>query len=443
MSASSEIRILFVGDMHLGKRPSRVPSGFPVSELGPRQAWQRVIQCAIDKDVQAVALAGDLVHRANSLFEAYGQLDQGLRRLRDAGIKVCAVAGNHDTDTLPQLAAELDNFELLGPRGTWSAMVLTTAGTPPVRVMGWSFPSRHHSTSPLATAPPPVESGTVTLGLLHCDLDARDSQYAPVSSQDLLQIGYDRWYLGHIHVPGPVPEDNTPFYLGSVTGLNPKEQGAHGPVLVRVSHKGEISQERLPLAPLRWEEIKVDCQGLTEARVQLRGHLLKSIKAFLGTLKTEMENTQALGLRLILVGQVEDPAGFQAAVRSLDLSELTLGIDIFVDKVTSQVTGTFDLVGLSHENHPAGIMARQILLLEDPSRKIFGIDDPRQAQANLLTRARRVVEVQDNRPVFSTLNLDPEGDSLSDEELKTELLSSARESLIDLLAHHGGGHATD
>ena len=283
----------------------------------------------------------------------------------------------------------------------------------------------------------------ITLGLLHCDLDTPASQYAPVSSQALAQAGYDGWYLGHIHIPGAIPENQAPFYLGSVTALNPKEQGVHGPVLVRVSSHGQIHQERVPLAPLRWENLEVDCQGLVDAKVHLRGLLLKSIKAFTDSLIRENEQTLALGLRLVLVGQVDAPAEFQSVAQSLDPGELTLSSTVFVDQITSRVTGTFDLVALSRENHPAGILARQILLLENPAQKIFGIEDAPKTLTNLLSRARRVVEDLDSRDVFSQLTTDLEENSISDQDLIQELISSARSSLADLLANHGGGHAFD
>ena len=67
MSPDSSVRILFVGDMHLGRLPSRIPDtaldqgGWSRREIGPAGAWRRIVDAALELEVDAVALAGDLV----------------------------------------------------------------------------------------------------------------------------------------------------------------------------------------------------------------------------------------------------------------------------------------------------------------------------------------------------------------------------------------------
>ena len=99
MSPESTTRILFVGDMHLGRSPSGLSdrvleaAGLTRQDLGPAEAWRRIVQAALDLDVDAVALAGDLVEGDNARFEAFGHLESGVARLAAAGITVAAVAG--------------------------------------------------------------------------------------------------------------------------------------------------------------------------------------------------------------------------------------------------------------------------------------------------------------------------------------------------------------
>ena len=153
MPPESSVRILFVGDMHLGRLPSSVPQavidqgGFSPRDLGPAAAWQRIVDAALSHRVHAVALAGDLVDRDNAMFEAYGPLATGIRRLTEHGVLVAAVAGNHDTEVLPRLAAEIPDFHLLGPGGTWSEMNISGDQGFNVQLVGWSFPARHHTAS--------------------------------------------------------------------------------------------------------------------------------------------------------------------------------------------------------------------------------------------------------------------------------------------------------
>ena len=107
--------------MHLGRTPSRLPPELHARELGPAEAWRRTVTAALDHGVKAVLLAGDVVDRDDDFFEAYKALENGVRRLSDAGIDVIGVAGNHDVKVLPRLARHIPQFRLLGEGGTWES----------------------------------------------------------------------------------------------------------------------------------------------------------------------------------------------------------------------------------------------------------------------------------------------------------------------------------
>ena len=113
------MKILAVGDMHLGRTPSRLPPEMRAPELGPAEAWRRAVAAALNRDVRAVLLAGDVVDREDDFFEAYRELENGVRTLADAGIDVIGVAGNHDVKVLPRLARHIPQFRLLGEGGRW------------------------------------------------------------------------------------------------------------------------------------------------------------------------------------------------------------------------------------------------------------------------------------------------------------------------------------
>lgn len=435
MSSPAETRILFVGDMHLGRLPTSLPADLPAPDLGPRRAWSRVLEAAAKHQVHCVALAGDLVNQNNDLFEAYGLLDEGIRQLTALGIHVCAVAGNHDTRTLPDLADKIEDFHLLGRQGTWETFTVDSGAGPTVRLAGWSFPGSHHPNSPVLDGPPEPEPGLITLGLLHADLDTGSSKYAPVFRAELINCGYQGWYLGHVHLPGAVPDDGSPFYLGSVSGLTPNEQGMHGPVLVTVNAEGEIAGRRLPLAPLRWEELAVDCTGLTSPRETLRGRLLEVIRNHGAALEEEMEQVRALGLRLVLTGRVENPRELHLAAAAIALEDLRLegaGRDTFVQKIINRVEGAFDLLAVAEQDHPAGLLARQILVLR-------GADGPEREE--LIRLGRRALEKVDARDAFSSLLQDPEEKTLDDPAIAEILLDAALAALNDLLAGKEGDHA--
>ena len=449
MPPESTVRILFVGDMHLGRLPSRVPpaaldqGGMNLRDIGPAGTWKRIVDAAIEYKVDAVALAGDLVERDNAMFEAYGPLASGVRKLVEQGIIVAGVAGNHDTRVLPKLAAEIEGFHLLGPGGTWSTLPVSGDDGLSVNLVGWSFPSHHHTASPLHT-PPPRPDG-ITLGLLHADLFDAGSRYAPVKSADLQSVGYRGWFLGHIHKPDPILTDGTPFYLGSVTGLKPTETGCHGPVLVQVDRGGQIEARRLPLATLRWEERDLDCSGLPDPAIDLAAHLLGELKDLYETLEDELDNTPALGMRITLTGEVDDPAALEHAARDFEDAVIKLADTVlFVQKITNRVTARIDLLQVAGRTDPPGLLARQILALENPRQSVPGIPDPAALVDDLVAAARRTIGKMDRETALAPLV--GEDDDLSPERIREMLTLSGRLALAGLLAQPGKGethHAAD
>ena len=67
------LELLAIGDMHMGRRPSRLPGELAESgrSYGPAEAWTRAVRHAVQTGVDVVALAGDLVDQEDDFFEAY------------------------------------------------------------------------------------------------------------------------------------------------------------------------------------------------------------------------------------------------------------------------------------------------------------------------------------------------------------------------------------
>lgn len=399
-----------MGDMHLGRAPARLPQaltahGPDARTLGPGEAWRRTVDFALRQRVHAVALAGDLVNGDNALFEAYGALHQGVERLVKAGIQVCAVAGNHDTTVLPRLAGVIGpSLRILGEGGAWSEHLLAPDGCPPLRLVGWSFPRPHHEQSPLQTPPPPPRPELPTLGLVHADLDAARSRYAPVSSTLLKAVGYQGWLLGHVHRPDPPATDGTPFYLGSLTPLDPTETGGHGPVLASVGADGTWRAERILLAPLRWEHLDLDCAGACAEESDLPTVLLQAMHGRLESLGRELAEVKAAGFRVALRGRVADPAALRRAVAKIagDQEDGTVvaaargDLHLFLESLSEDVGGAYDLRTLAERGDPVGLLARKVLALQDPDAGVPGLDDPHACADSLvrqaLDRARRLAQ---------------------------------------------------
>ena len=161
--------ILVIGDVHLGTACSGVPEGIASrgvdpEELTPAAALRLSVDLAIENRIDAVLFAGDVVESTNARFEAMGPLEDSVRRLLGAGIEVIAVAGNHDVEALPRLAALIDGFTLLGAGGQWEARTISKDRSPVVQVVGWSFGEARVRQSPVAELLKQAASGAVASG---------------------------------------------------------------------------------------------------------------------------------------------------------------------------------------------------------------------------------------------------------------------------------------
>lgn len=362
------MKILAVGDIHLGRTPSRLPPELAAQarRFGPAVAWERTVEAAVDAGVRAVLLAGDVVDRDDDFFEAYGQLARGVKRLADADIDVIGIAGNHDVKVLPRLAREIPAFRLLGAGGEWEHCEIAD-GRESLTVWGWSFPQARVIESPIPNAPFERDSG-LNLGLLHCDRDAGASPYAPVTGTELKRAGLDGWLLGHIHVPDELTTTSANGYLGSLTGLHRGETGARGPWLIGVSRGNITEVEHLPLAPLRWQRLDVDLDGISEP-VDAKGRLLAALRALDEELANAAHRPAAVGLRIRLCGRSRFGAAAVDEFSGEDRERIDTGTGrthYFIESISADTRPEIDLEKLAGRGDPPGLLAQRLLWLAEP-----------------------------------------------------------------------------
>lgn len=387
------MKLLAVGDMHLGRHPSRIPQELTglARDLGPSGAWARLVDYAIARSVDGVLFAGDLVEREEDFFEAYRELKQGMSRLSGAGIRIYGVAGNHDVRVLPRLAGQLPEFTLVGADGSWEG-VDVIAGDERVTIWGRCFRERHETANPLAGVQFERRPG-FNLGLLHCDRDQSNSPYAPVRSRDLELAGLDAWLLGHVHKPDPLSTESPFGYLGSITGMDPGETGDHGPWLLEIENRRLVSVEQWLLAPLRWERLDVDLYGVEEAE-ESRERLLQRVRQLDEELAKAAVPPQAAGLRVIFCGRSRFGSRAVALLSGGDGGSIfpgAAGTHYFLEQVESVCLPEVSLEQLAGRTDPPGLLARRLLLLERP------VDDPERRRLLRETKTHLEKQARDAR----------------------------------------------
>jgi len=90
-------RTLIVADLHLGKSETMRVAGLPVPDVDLDEQFERLARLVSKTDAARVVVAGDLIHAPAGLTPGLSARVAGrLGELRDRGVSMVLVRGNHD-----------------------------------------------------------------------------------------------------------------------------------------------------------------------------------------------------------------------------------------------------------------------------------------------------------------------------------------------------------
>ncbi len=255
-------KFIHAADIHLDSplRGLLRYEGAPVDEIrnATRRAFDNLIDLAINEDVAFVLLAGDLYDGDWKDYNTGLYFMERMGQLREAGIQVFMVAGNHDAAS--QLTKHLrlpDNVKMFGTRTPERVIVDNL----PVAIYGQGFANRV-VTEDLSQGYPQGDPQLLNIGLLHTCLDGKPGHepYAPCTVDGLRSKGYQYWALGHIHKREEVSRDPWIVFPGNIQGRHIRETGPKGCTVV-TAHHGEVTRvEHRDLDVLRWSRCEIDVQ---------------------------------------------------------------------------------------------------------------------------------------------------------------------------------------
>jgi len=256
-------RFLHAADIHMDS-PLRGLESFedaPVDQIrgAVRRAFDNLVDLAIREDVRFVLIGGDLFDGDWKDYNTGIYFNNRMGALREAGIEVFMVSGNHDAASQISRALRLpDNVTLFSHRKA-ETRILEDSG---VAVHGQSFPSRA-VLEDLTQGYPQGESGLFNIGLLHTALTGRPGHetYAPCTLDGLKSKGYQYWALGHVHQREEVSRDPWIVFPGNIQGRHIRETGPRGCTLVTVDEGRVNAVEPYDIDVLRWAVGKVDLNG--------------------------------------------------------------------------------------------------------------------------------------------------------------------------------------
>lgn len=323
---------LHAADIHLDSplRGLEAYQDAPVEQIrwAARRAFDNLVDLAIDEEVAFVLLAGDLYDGDWKDYNTGIYFVNRMGRLREAGIPVFMVSGNHDAANQITRALNLpDNVTLFSHKKVESR-ILDHLG---VAVHGQSFSSRA-VTDDLTRHYPQGDPGLFNIGLLHTSLNGRPGHesYAPCTLDALRSKGYQYWALGHVHQREEIARDPWVVFPGNIQGRHIRESGAKGCTLVSVDDSQVVTVEQRDLDVLRWSLCRLDLGKCDKTE-----SLLEMVREALEIGREEGEG-RPLAVRLVLEGTTalhgrlhENSAHWHEEFRAVAAS---LG-DVWIEKI--------------------------------------------------------------------------------------------------------------
>ena len=253
-------KFLHAADLHLDSplRGLDRYEGAPVDAIrqATRRAVENLVSLAIEERVAFVLIAGDLYDGNWKDFKTGQFFVRQMNTLRDAGIDIYFIRGNHDAESVITKSLNLPDNVFGFETAKATTQIHEPSGT---AIHGQSF-ARRSITADLSAGYPDHVTGQFNIGLLHTSAAGYSDHetYAPCTVEGLCSRGYDYWALGHVHARQTLSDNGQIVaFSGNTQGRHMRETGPKGCLLVTVD--GGVPQtEFRALDVFRWERVTAD-----------------------------------------------------------------------------------------------------------------------------------------------------------------------------------------
>ena len=258
-------RVIHTGDTHLGYQQYHLPE----RREDFLAAFRRVVEDAVDAEVDAVVHAGDLFHdRRPDLPDLLGTLSV-LRTLDDAGIPFLAVVGNHESKRDGQW---LDLFESMGLATRLSADPVVVGDT---AFYGLDFVprSQRDDLDYQFESHDAAHAALVTHGLFEPLVpDYGNVEWDAAEVLEAANVDFQAMLLGDEHTPERVEIDDTwVTYCGSTERASASEEAERGYNIVEFADgDASITRRGIPTREFVYVDVDLgDGEGIDRVREQV------------------------------------------------------------------------------------------------------------------------------------------------------------------------------
>ena len=302
-----------------------------------RTALSNLVELCIEERAELLLIAGDVYDGDWRDYSTGLFFTHQMGRLREAGVQVVMIRGNHDAASQITKSLRLpDNVRELSFRAP-ETLCLDALG---IAMHGQSFATRAVVEN-LAQSYPERVPHLLNVGLLHSSINGRAGHepYAPCSLDTLKSKGYDYWALGHVHAREVVCEDPWVVFPGNLQARHARESGPKGATLVTYDAEGVRSIEARALDDVRFTHCLLDLSGVRlwdDTLDRLRERLLSEFAGSDGRVlgvRVELAGVTALHPRLI----IDDAFVENARALALDVAGDQLWIEKLVVNTSKDV----------------------------------------------------------------------------------------------------------
>lgn len=265
-----QISFLHAADLHLDtpfKGLARVPEAiFKEIQESTFMALNRLVETAIDKQVDLILLVGDLFDNERPSLKAQIKLRDLFVKLNHHHISVFISYGNHDYINGNRYPITYPDNVFIFPDETVRSFIYEKDGEKLAAIYGFSYENQavltnkaqefviHHNDIPFHIA--------MLHGSLHRNTE--HDTYAPFAVADLKQQPFDYWALGHIHQRETLAENPPIIYPGNTQGRHRKEAGEKGCYYTELTQTG-IQSSFIPLQSIQFHTVTLDISSCKQA----------------------------------------------------------------------------------------------------------------------------------------------------------------------------------
>ncbi|MDE0104272.1 MAG: DNA repair exonuclease [Bryobacterales bacterium] len=268
-------RFVHTADIHLDS-PLRGLAGHDGTAVelirgATREALVALVTRTIEEESSFLLIAGDLYDGDWRDYQTGLFFVGQMGRLREAGIPVFLIYGNHDAKSQITRHLHLPKNVVQLPSRSAGTHLIEKLG---VAIHGQSF-RRPKVTENVALRYPEPRAGHFNIGLLHTSLSGAEGHehYAPCTIDHLVAKGYDYWALGHVHDPAIRHEFPHIVYPGVLQGRHIRETGPKGAMLVTVRDGTVAGVKPFQVDVVRWRVVDVpatDCHTIGDLENAMR-----------------------------------------------------------------------------------------------------------------------------------------------------------------------------